>query len=303
MDGGYSEEHNMSDAQQYSDSLAAAVEKAAKSVVTVDARGRLPATGFVWSANGEILTADHVVQRDDNINVTLPDGTTHSATVVGRDPTSDLALLKVDAGGLNVPEFFEGLKVGHVIFAVGRPDDVQATLGSVIGLGGPMSGRRHQVAAYVWTDVTMYPGFSGGPLIDASGRVAGLNSSALSRGASMAIPVAVLRNVADALHKDGRVKHGFLGISTQPVSLTEGAAEKLGQATGLMIISAEKDGPADKGGLLQGDVLVGLGAHAVADIDDLQAALGPDTVAQAARVKIVRGGEVKEVTVTVGMRE
>jgi S1-C subfamily serine protease len=303
MDGGYSEEHNMSDAQQYSDSLAAAVEKAAKSVVTVDARGRLPATGIVWSANGEILTADHVVQRDDNIKVTLPDGTTHSATVVGRDPTSDLALLKVDAGGLNVPEFFEGLKVGHVIFAVGRPDDVQATLGSVIGLGGPMSGRRHQVAAYVWTDVTMYPGFSGGPLIDASGRVAGLNSSALSRGASMAIPVAVLRNVADALHKDGRVKRGFLGISTQPVSLAEGAAEKLGQATGLMIISAEKDGPADKGGLLQGDVLVGLGAHAVADIDDLQAALGPDTVAQATRVKIVRGGEVKEVTVTVGMRE
>jgi serine protease Do len=293
----------MSDAQQYSDSLAAAVEKAARSVVTVDARGRLPATGIVWSADGEILTADHVVQRDENINVTLPDGSTHSATVVGRDPASDLALLKVDAAGLTVPDFVEGLKVGHVIFAVGRPDDVQATLGSVIGLGGPMPGRRHHVAAYVWTDVTMYPGFSGGPLIDASGRVAGLNSSALSRGASLAIPVAVLRNVAAALHQDGRVKRGFLGISTQPVSLAEAAAAKLGQATGLMVISTEKDGPADKGGLLQGDVLVGLGSHAVADIDDLQAALGPDTVAQATRVKIVRGGEIKELTVTVGVRE
>ena len=124
-----------------------------------------------------------------------------------------------------------------------------------------MGGRRQTVTSYVWTDVTMYPGFSGGPLIDASGRVAGLNSSALSRGASLAIPVSVLRNVAAALHKDGRVKRGFLGISTQPVSLAEAAAEKLGQPTGLMVISTEKDGPADKGGLMQGDVLVGLGTH------------------------------------------
>ena len=149
----------------------------------------------------------------------------------------------------------------------------------------------------------MYPGFSGGPLVDASGRVAGLNSSALSRGASLAIPVAVLRNVAAALHKDGRVKRGFLGVSTQPVALAEAVAEKLGQATGLMIIGTEKDGPADKGGLMQGDVLVGLAAHAVADIDDLQAALGPDIVGQSSVVKVVRGGEVKEVTVVVGVRE
>jgi len=293
----------MSDAQKYSDSLAEAVEKAAKSVVTVDARGRQSATGIVWSADGEILTADHVVQRDENINVTLPDGTTHSATVIGRDPASDLALLKVEASGLTVPEFVEGLKVGHVIFAVGRPDDVQATLGSVIGLGGPMPGRRHTVSAFVWTDVTMYPGFSGGPLIDASGRVAGLNSSALSRGASLAIPVAVLRNVATALHKDGRVKRGFLGVSTQPVALAEAVAEKLSQATGLMIIGTEKDGPADKGGLMQGDVLVALGTHSVADIDDLQAALGPEIVGVSTPVKVVRGGEVKDVTVVVGVRE
>ena len=95
----------------------------------------------------------------------------------------------------------------------------------------------------------MYPGFSGGPLVDASGRVAGLNSSALARGASLAVPVAVLRNVAEALRKDGRVKRGFLGVSTQPVALAEAVAEKLGQATGLMVIGTEKDGPAEKGGL------------------------------------------------------
>jgi S1-C subfamily serine protease len=292
----------MMDAQQYSDSLAAAVETAARSTVTVDARGRLPATGIVWSADGEILTADHVVQRDDNIQVTLADGRTLAASVVGRDPGSDLALLKVEASGLPVPEFVESLKVGHLVFAVGRPQEVQATLGSVVALGGPVRGRRRSFAAYVQSDVTMYPGFSGGPLIDASGRVAGLNSSALARGASLAIPVAVLRDVAEALRRDGRVKRGYLGVSTQPVALAEAVAAQLGQATGLMVIGAEKDSPAAQGGLMQGDVIVGLGGQVVADIDDLQAALGPETVGQATGVKVVRGGEVRELTVTVGVR-
>lgn len=293
----------MTDAQQYSDSLAAAVEKAAKASVTVDARDRQSATGIIWSAQGEIITADHVVQRDDNINITLPDGSVHTAKVVGRDPGSDLALLKIEASGLAVPELAEGLKVGHLVFAVGRPEDVQATLGSVVALGGPVRGRHHSLSAYIQTDVTMYPGFSGGPLVDASGRVAGLNSSALARGASLAVPVSVLRNVSEALRKDGRVKRGFLGVSTQPVALAEGLAEKLGQTTGLMVIGTEKDGPADKGGLMQGDVLVGLGAQAVAEIDDLQAALGSETVGQATKVKLVRGGEVKEITVVIGVRE
>jgi S1-C subfamily serine protease len=293
----------MIDAQQYSDSLAAAVEKAARGTVSVDARGRLAATGVIWSAQGEILTADHVVQRDENINVILPDGSTHTATVVGRDPGSDLALLKIDARGLAVPELAEGLKVGHLVFAVGRPDDVQATLGSVVAIGGPVRGRHHSLSAYIQTDVTMYPGFSGGPLVDASGRIVGLNSSALARGASLAVPVAVLRTVAEALRKDGRVKRGFLGVSTQPVALAEALAEKLGQATGLMVIGTEKDGPADKGGLMQGDVLVGLGPQAVAEIDDLQAALGAETVGQPSKVKLVRGGEVKELTIIIGVRE
>jgi S1-C subfamily serine protease len=293
----------MSDAQQYSDSLAAAVEKAGRVTVTVDARGRFPATGLVWDSNGEILTADHVVQRDENINVTLADGTTHAATVLGRDPASDLVLLKIDASGLAAPEFTENVKVGHLVFAVGRPTDLQATLGSVVALGGPVRGRHRRFEAYIQSDVTMYPGFSGGPLVDASGRVAGLNSSSLARGASLAIPVGAVRGIVDALRRDGRVKRGFLGVSTQPVSLPEDLAGQLGQMTGLMVISAEKDGPADRGGVLQGDVLVALGADTVSDIEDLQAALGPETVGQATAIKVVRGGEVRTLNVTVGVRE
>lgn len=293
----------MTDAQRYSDSLAAAVEKAGQVTVTVDARGRFPATGLVWSSDGEILTADHVVQRDENINVTLADGTTHAATIVGRDPASDLVLLKVPASGLPAPDFAEGVKVGHLVFAVGRPADLQATLGSVVALGGPVRGRQRRFEAYIQSDVTMYPGFSGGPLIDASGRVVGLNSSSLARGASLAIPVSALRGIVDALRRDGRVKRGFLGVSTQPVALAEAVAGQLGQPTGLMVIGTEAGGPADKGGLLQGDVIVALGDQSVSDIEDLQAALGPETVGHATPVKIVRGGEVKTVSVTVGVRE
>jgi len=292
----------MSDLQKFSDGLAAAVEKAGQSTVTVDGRGRLPATGVVWSADGEILTADHVVQRDENIKVTLADGKEYPATVKGRDPSSDLVLLKIDASGLTVPEFAEGVKVGHLVFAVGRPDDLQATLGSVVAVGGPVKGHHRWLEAYIQSDVTMYPGFSGGPLVDASGRVVGLNSSALARGASLAIPVSAARAVADALRKDGRIKRGFLGISTQPVALAEALAAKLNQPSGLMIIGLEKDGPAEKGGLMQGDVLVGVAGEAVTDIEALHDALGPGAVGKPVVVKVVRGGEVKEISVTVGER-
>jgi len=293
----------MNELQKFSDGLAAAVEKAAQSTVTVDARGRIPATGIVWSADGEILTADHVIQRDESINVTLPDGTTHAAKVLGRDPGSDLALLKIEgAKGLAVPEWAEAVKVGNLIFAVGRPEDLQATLGSVVALGGPVRGRFRYLAAYIQTDVTMYPGFSGGPLVDASGRVAGLNSSALARGASIAVPVAVARTLTDALRRDGHIKRGFLGVSTQPVRLAENIAAQLKQQSGLMIIGAEKDSPAEKAGLMQGDVLVSLGGQTVTDIEALQTALGPGTVGKTVTVKVVRGGELKDIPVTVGER-
>jgi S1-C subfamily serine protease len=293
----------MNELQKFSDDLAAAVERAARALVTIDARDRIPASGIVWSAEGEILTADHVVQRDENIRITLADGKTHDAKVLGRDPGSDLALLKIDATGLSIPEWAESVKVGNLVFAVGRPEDVQATLGSVVALGGPVRGRFRHLEAYIQTDVTMYPGFSGGPLVDASGRVAGLNSSALARGASLAVPVSVARAIAEALRREGRVKRGFLGVSTQPVRLAEGIAAQLNQRTGLMVISTEKGGPAETAGVMQGDVLVTLGGRAVSDIEALQDALGSETVGKPVTLKVVRGGELRDISVTVGVRE
>lgn len=291
--------------QDLSNALAAAVEKTGQAVVTVDARGRQPASGLLWSAT-EILTADHVVQRDENIRIVTPDGKEHTATLVGRDPASDLALLKVEGAQFTPPAWAEGeagVKVGHLVYALGRPEDLQGTLGSVVAVGGPVRGARRRIEAYIQSDVTMYPGFSGGPLMDASGRVLGLNSSALARGLSIALPVSALRVVADALRRDGRVKRGFLGISSQIVRLAEATAKALHQESGLMIIGLEKDGPADQGGLLQGDVLVGLNGERVTDLETLQGALAPETVGQSVSATVIRGGEVKEVRVTIGVRE
>lgn len=288
--------------QDFSEALAAAVETAGKATVTVDARGRLPATGVVWSAEGEIITADHVVQRDENINVTLPDGTTHPAKLLGRDPASDLALLKIEASGLAVPAWAE-VKVGHLVLALGRADDLQAALSNVVSLGGPVKGGFRHLEAYIQTDVTMFPGFSGGPLVDASGRVVGINSSALARGASVAVPVAAVRKVADSLRQHGRIKRGYLGVSTQPVPLAEAVAAQAGQNSGLMVIGVEKDSPAEKGGLLQGDVLIGLGGERLTNVENLHLALGPSTVGQPVAVRLVRGGQVVELKLTVGERE
>jgi S1-C subfamily serine protease len=287
---------------ELSNALAAAVEKAGQATVTVDARGRQPASGLLWSAT-EILTADHVLQRDDNIRITLADGAEHTAAIVGRDPASDLALLKVEGANFTPPELSDDVKVGHLVYALGRPADLQATLGSVVSVGGPVRGHHRRLEAYIQSDVAMYPGFSGGPLMDAAGRVLGLNSSAIARGASIALPVSVLRSVADALRRDGRVKRGFLGISSQIVRLAETLAKSLDQETGLMIIGLEKDGPAEQGGLLQGDVLVALNGHAVTDLESLQDALSPDTVGHTKTAKVVRGGEVKEIAVIIGVRE
>ena len=184
-----------------SDGLAAAVETAGQSVVRVDARQRMSASGIVWSADGLIVTAHHVVERDDEITIGLPDGTEATATLVGRDPTTDLALLRAAGANLTPPAWVEDadLRVGQLVLALGRPGNtMQATLGIVSALGESWrTGAGGAIDRYVQTDVTMYAGFSGGPLVDVAGRVAGLNSSALLRGVSPAIPVATLRRVVD----------------------------------------------------------------------------------------------------------
>jgi S1-C subfamily serine protease len=287
-----------------SNALADAVSKAGQGTVRVEARRRLPATGIVWSSDGLIVTAHHVVERDDNISIGLANGEKVSAKLVGRDPSSDVAVLKAETSGLTVlPQAAaDSLKVGHLILALGRPGkDVLATHGIVSALGEPWRSGATEVDRYLQTDVVMYPGFSGGPLVSAAGELLGMNTSAM-RDTSLSIPVSTLVRVVDTLVKHGKVRQGYLGIGAQPVKLPAGLREQLGQETGLLIASVETDSPADKAGFLLGDTVVGLDGKTVRHMDDLASVLSGDKVGTAVKAKIVRGGQVQELTVTIGER-
>ena len=290
---------------QFSSELADAVELAARGSVTVHARRRMSATGIVWSNDGVIVTADHVVEQDEDITVTLPDGSTVPAKLLGRDPGSDVAVLKAAATGLVPAKPAAPGRVGALVLAVGRPaGDPMATIGVISAITGPVrSWRGGFIDSLLQTDVTMYPGFSGSALVDASGAVLGMNTSLLVRGVSVAVPTAVLDRVARAIQTQGHVKRGYLGISTQQVALPEALAQSVGTNGALLVVGLESGGPADKAGVLIGDILVSLGGKAVADADELQRQLGPDTVGATVALRVLRGGAPHEVAVVVGERQ
>ena len=290
--------------RQLSDDLAATVETAGAAVVRVDARRRMPASGIVWSADGIVVTSNHGVEREDNITIGLPNGESTSATLVGRDPSTDVAVLRVGGAGLSLVNWTEtaDVKVGHLALALGRPGRrVQATLGvvSAIGEAWRTSAGGH-IDAYLQTDVVMYPGFSGGALGEAGGGILGMNSSALARGVSVTLPTATIRRVIEALMTHGRVRRGFLGIKAQPVRLPQNIAAEVGQETGLLLASVEADSPADQSGLLLGDTLLSFDNQPVRHMDDLLAVLSGERAGQSVQARILRGGQLQTVSVAIG---
>lgn len=291
---------------EFSNNLTAAVEKGGASTVIVDARKRYPASGIAYAAD-LVLTADHVVTRED-IKVILPDGRSLSATIAGRDPGSDLALLRLAEKALTPAKTSDEVKVGQLVLALGRPNTsgMQASWGIVTAIAGPARTHRGGLLdEYIQTETTPYPGFSGGPLVNTEGEVLGLNTSGLTPGSSLTIPVKVAWRIADELAKHGSVKRGYLGVRTQPVEIPEAARASLKreQKTGLLVLWLEENGPAQKGGLFVGDTLVGVAGQPVSDPDDLFAALNSETVGKSVAVEVLRGGKLETVSVTVGERK
>jgi S1-C subfamily serine protease len=283
----------MTDLKSLSDGLSAAVEAAAAYTLTVDARRRYPASGIAYAAD-LVLTADHVVTRDEDIRIGLPDGKSLPATVAGRDPGSDLALLRLSEKALTPAKTDKNPKVGQLVLALGRPSEagMQASFGIITSIGGPArTWRGGLLDQYLHTETVPYPGFSGGPLVNASGEALGLNTSGLTRGEALTIPVSVAWSIADSLAKHGTVKRGYLGVRTQGVD------------AGLLVMWLEKDGPAEKGGLLIGDILTKVNGAALKDADDLFASLSADVVGKAVTVEVLRGGQPQSVKVTVGERK
>ena len=291
----------------FSNGLTAAVEKAGASTVSVDARKRYPASGIAY-AEDLVLTADHVVTREENLKIMLPDGRSVAATIAGRDPGSDLAVLRLAEKALSPAQTSDDIKVGQLVLALGRPgsEGMQASWGIVTSINGPArTFRGGMLDEFVRSETTPYPGFSGGPLINTEGEVLGLNTSGLTRGSSLTIPNKVAWRVAEALATHGSVRRGYLGVRTQPVEIPEASRQELkrDQDHGLLVLWLEEGGPAAKGGLLVGDILVGVNGQSVGDPDDLFSALSSEAVGKAISVEVLRGGRPETVHVTVGERK
>jgi S1-C subfamily serine protease len=293
----------------FSDALADAVAKAGQSIVRVDGRHRQPASGIIWSTDGLIVTADHVVERDDDLGIGLADGRAVRAKLVGRDPSSDLALLKIEEAGLTRIDKGGAPRIGSLALIVARPGpDLMASLGTVSAVSGPIRTRRGgRLDGLIATDATFYPGFSGAPLVAASGAAIGLATSRFrgGRGSGVIIPVSTVERTVAALSAHGRVRRGFVGIGSQPVQLPEALRQRLSlgeQETGLLVVTVEAGGPADQGGLLLGDIIVTFGGEPVRDPGELRDLLSSDRVGQEATLGIVRGGEPRDLTLTIGER-
>jgi S1-C subfamily serine protease len=292
---------------ELSDALADAAQGAGASTLMVNARKRLPASGIAYSKE-LVLTANHVVERDEDISVVLPDGNEHSAEVAGRDPGSDLALLKLARGSASPAAVTKTpARVGQLVLALGRPstEGIQAALGTVSAIAGPLrSHRGGMLARYIRTDSIPYPGFSGGPLVAADSSVLGLNTSGLTRGAAITIPADLAWKIAETLAKHGRVRLGYLGIRSQPVEIPAASQEALKreQAVGLLLVGVEKNSPAEKGGLMVGDILVGMGGTPVSHHDELFALLTGEAAGQSAVIDVLRAGQPQVVNVVIGER-
>lgn len=290
-----------------SQAMAAAVAKAAESTVLVNARRRFPASGIALSKE-LVLTANHVVEVDEDIEVILPDGTQTTAELLGRDPGSDLALLKLTKGKAVPAQTNGDPQIGQLALALGRPtsEGIQASQGIVSAIGGPARTRRGgMLEAHIRTDAIPYPGFSGGPLVDAEGKVLGINTSGLGHGNSVAIPIKLAQKVADSLEKHGSVKRGYLGVRSQLVEIPEAAQKALGrdQAYGLLVVSLESDSPAAGGGLTVGDIIAGLNGEPTESHDELLALLTGDVVGQTIPVEVLRGGKPETLKIKIGERK
>jgi S1-C subfamily serine protease len=289
-----------------SNEFAAAAERGGTSVVAVHARRWMPTSGIEWK-KGVIVTAHHGVRRDEEIKVSLPGGQVVSAKLAGRDPSTDLAVLRIEDGGSRRPEFGDStaLKLGHLVLALGRTrrGDLVSSSGIIGGISGEWnSGHGGQLDQHIRLDLALYPGFSGGPLLNVKGEIVGVNTRGLSRGRALTIPVATVNRVVNELLEKGHITRPYLGIAMQPVALPDNVRSQLPAEArmGLVIMHVESGGPADKAGVLLGDVVVEVASKPVEHTDAIQDLISTAKIGDALAVRLLRAGQIKAVSITVG---
>lgn len=287
-----------------SDAIADLVASTSNSLLTVHGGGRRASTGVAWSADGLVLTAAHTLEREDDLVVTLPSGAQAKAKLVGADPSTDLALLRVEAT-LSPPEWADAgtVRPGHLVLALGRPrGEASATLGLIRAVGGAWkSPGGGPIDAWLDVDGELPRGYSGGILLDARGRALGLNTAAVVRGGTT-IPHATLRRVAGSLLAHGRVQRAWLGLGAVPASVPAKLVKEAGASEALLVVSVEPGGPAEQAGVIVGDLLLSFAGQPLGRLPDLVSALTEDRIGQPNALRLLRGGEPRELTLTPGGR-
>lgn len=292
---------------EFSRQLAGLVADFGAFAVAVHGHSRFSASGLLWHS-GEIVTTSCTLRRDEDLAVTLPNGHRVDATLAGRDPGTDLALLRVreETPSAPLPAPTES-HPGHLTLAIGRSENagVTASFGMISAVSGTWrTWRGGRMEQYIRLDITLYPGSAGAPVIDTEGHLLGIASPGLSRTAPLLVPLATVKRVAAALAAQGHLQRGYLGISLQPVALPQPLQQQLGRAQmqGLMILSVEADGPAHRAGVLIGDLLVGVDGQPISDPEDLHPYLDSDGIGRSLRMELIRGGAQHDVHLTVAPR-
>ena len=291
-----------------SNELAEATEKIGAHTVAVHTEARGSTSSVIWRP-GIIVTAEHALRRDEEIQVTLPDGKTAGAKLVGRDPSTDLAVLKCEEATA-VPAAFgdsDALKAGHVTLVVGRT----RASGPVAALGFVSLVTKERrlwgggaVSPYLRLDVALQRTGIGGAVVNAEGKIVGLATPKFAPAGALAIPVATVNRVIDALLEKGRIPRGYLGVGLQPVRLPEGLREILQrkEKTAAMVLEVEPDGPAHKAGVVIGDILTKIEGKPVMRLEDVQAHLHGEGIGKTVRAEFLRGGAPREVSIVIGER-
>ena len=287
---------------ELSSQLAGAVEAAAKSVVAIHARRRIPSSGIVWR-EGVIVSASHTVRRDGEVVVTLPTGESTTATIAGRDPATDLVALKVPGAKSHVATKAdtESGRVGSLVLAVGRPGrGATASFGVISAVGeGWRTWQGARIDQVLRLDLAIQDGFSGGALVNSLGGVIGVNNSALARGAALALPTAAVDRVLDELLEHGHVRRAFVGVAVHPVTLGASVVKQhqLPHETALVVMSVAEGAPAETAGVMVGDVLVAANGESLRRTTDLLDALSRAKVGAPLELRRLRGAELQTVTV------
>jgi len=289
----------------YSEAVVRTVEAASPAVVKIDA-GRGGGSGFFFTPDGLLLTNSHVVARTAHVTVTLADGRSLRGDVVGDDPHSDLAVVRVDAGSVPMLAFGDSraVRVGQIAIAIGNPYGFQCTVttGVVSALGRSLrAGSGRLIDDVIQTDAALNPGNSGGPLVTTRGEAIGVNTATImpAQGLCFAIASNTARFVVSRLIRDGRIRRSYIGVGGQnvPVPRRVVVAHRLASASGVLVVSIEAGSPGEQSGLRDGDLIVAFDGQAIGGVDDLHRLLTGERIGVAAALTVIRGVELRTLTI------